>query len=82
VVKVHPQLSHNGHPVDGALVGASSLWPRLPVIVLNAFSTKVLLQFVFSSVCPLAHFFHLDIFSHGLKPMFWAVFLKIKKISP
>jgi hypothetical protein len=25
---VHPQLSHNGHPVDdGALVGAGSLWP-------------------------------------------------------
>jgi hypothetical protein len=23
-VEVHPQLSTNGHPVDGALVGASS----------------------------------------------------------
>ncbi len=23
----HPQLSQNGHPVDGALVGAGSLWP-------------------------------------------------------
>jgi hypothetical protein len=23
----HPQLSHNRHPVDGALVGAGSLWP-------------------------------------------------------
>ncbi len=21
-VEVHPQLSHNGHPVDGAVVGA------------------------------------------------------------
>jgi hypothetical protein len=26
-VEVHPQLSNNGHPLDGALVGASSLWP-------------------------------------------------------
>jgi hypothetical protein len=25
-VAVHPQLSNNGHPVDGALVGAGSLW--------------------------------------------------------
>ncbi len=24
--EVHPQLSNNGHPVDGALVGAGSLW--------------------------------------------------------
>jgi len=24
-VEVHPQLSHSGHPVDGALVGAGSL---------------------------------------------------------
>ncbi len=26
-VEVHPQLSNIGHPVDGALVGAGSLWP-------------------------------------------------------
>jgi hypothetical protein len=26
-VEIHPQLSHNGHPVDGAVVGAGSLWP-------------------------------------------------------
>jgi hypothetical protein len=25
-VEVHPQLSNNWHPVDGALVGARSLW--------------------------------------------------------
>jgi hypothetical protein len=25
-VDVHPQLSHNGHPVDGGLVGAGLLW--------------------------------------------------------
>jgi hypothetical protein len=23
----HPELSNNGHPVDGVLVGAGSLWP-------------------------------------------------------
>jgi hypothetical protein len=26
-VEVHLQLSHDGHPVDGVLVGAGSLWP-------------------------------------------------------
>ncbi len=29
-VEVHPQLIYNGHPVDGAMVGASSLWPDMP----------------------------------------------------
>jgi hypothetical protein len=27
-VEVHPQLSDDSHPVDGALVGAGSLWPQ------------------------------------------------------
>jgi hypothetical protein len=26
-VEVHPQLSHNGLPMDGALVGAGLPWP-------------------------------------------------------
>ncbi len=26
-VEFHPQRSHNGHPMDGALAGAGSLWP-------------------------------------------------------
>jgi hypothetical protein len=26
-VKIHPQLVYNRHPLDGALVGAGSLWP-------------------------------------------------------
>jgi hypothetical protein len=26
-IEVHPQLSNNGHLVDGALVGVGSLWP-------------------------------------------------------
>jgi hypothetical protein len=30
-VEVHPQLSNNRHPMDGALVGAGSLWPPLPM---------------------------------------------------
>jgi hypothetical protein len=30
-VEVHPQLSNKGHPVDGALVGAGSLWPDMPL---------------------------------------------------
>ncbi len=28
LVEDHPQLSHKGHPVDGALVGAGSQWPQ------------------------------------------------------
>ncbi len=28
LVKVHPQLSNNRHPVDGALVGVDSLRPK------------------------------------------------------
>jgi len=31
-VEVHPQLSNNGHLVDGALVGAGSLWPSDPTL--------------------------------------------------
>jgi hypothetical protein len=27
LVEVHPQLSNNGLPKDGLLVGAGSLWP-------------------------------------------------------
>jgi len=27
LVKVHPQLNHNGHLVNGVLVGIGSLWP-------------------------------------------------------
>jgi hypothetical protein len=26
-VEVHPQLSNNGYPVDGVVVGAGSEWP-------------------------------------------------------
>jgi hypothetical protein len=25
--ELHPQLSNNGHPVDGALLSNGSLWP-------------------------------------------------------
>jgi hypothetical protein len=31
-VEAHPQLSNNGHLVDGALVGAGSLWPSDPTL--------------------------------------------------
>jgi hypothetical protein len=37
--KDHPQLRHNRHSVDGALVGAGSLWPLLDSFrfLLNSF---------------------------------------------
>jgi hypothetical protein len=57
-VEDHPQLSHNRHPVDGALVGAGSLWPfwsrftpKLPLIVANE---KLLTNIAFLAVV-LAH---------------------------
>jgi hypothetical protein len=31
LVEVHPQLSNNKHLVDGALVGASALWPYFSI---------------------------------------------------
>jgi hypothetical protein len=31
-VELHPQLSNDGHPVDGALLGAGSLWPSLEAV--------------------------------------------------
>ncbi len=33
-IEDHPQLTHNGHPVDGALVGAGLMWSRGDCITL------------------------------------------------
>jgi hypothetical protein len=46
-VEVHPQLSYNRHPVDGALVGAGSLWPiwRFCNAEINASTQTHLLAF-------------------------------------
>jgi hypothetical protein len=41
-VEDHPQLSHNRHPVDAALLGAGSLWPDFQ-------DTQVLGSFLFFS---------------------------------
>jgi hypothetical protein len=32
-IEVHPQLNNNGHPMDGALVGAGALWPNSSVFM-------------------------------------------------
>jgi hypothetical protein len=34
-VQVHPQLSNDGHPVDGALVGAGSFWSKKNMIIIT-----------------------------------------------
>jgi hypothetical protein len=34
-VEVHPQLSNNGHPVDGAMVGAGSVWSPVQTSILT-----------------------------------------------
>jgi hypothetical protein len=41
-VEVHPQLSNKGHPVDGVLVGAGSLWPIWRVVVAASNCAKIL----------------------------------------
>jgi hypothetical protein len=40
-VEVHPQLSNNRHPVDGALVGASSVWPYSPTLDLYCYNVPL-----------------------------------------
>ncbi len=42
-VEIHLQLSDDGHPVDGALLGDASLWPPHPTDK-SASSFSVLLQ--------------------------------------
>ncbi len=37
-VEVHPQQSNNGHPVDGALVGAGSLWPNNNIMMTTRYA--------------------------------------------
>jgi hypothetical protein len=32
LVEVHPQLNNNGHPKDGVLIGARSMWPTLKAL--------------------------------------------------
>jgi hypothetical protein len=41
-VEVHPQLSNNRHPVDGALVGAGSPWPKEWTIQTRIFQKAML----------------------------------------
>jgi hypothetical protein len=45
-VEVHPELSNNAHPVDGALMGAGSLWlhPQILAICSNTFGIISLTQ--------------------------------------
>ncbi len=38
-VKVHPQLSHNGHPMDGAMMGAGPLWPAYSGFLENPYNS-------------------------------------------
>jgi len=39
-VEVHPSLSNNGHPVDGALVGAGSQWPVIQALYKGATNSQ------------------------------------------
>ncbi len=39
-VEVHPELSHNGHPVDGEVVGAGSLWPAAYTVPVGAWAHR------------------------------------------
>jgi hypothetical protein len=44
-VEVLPQLSTKGHPVDGALVGAGSLWPYKTGLFSSQLDLRKSLQF-------------------------------------
>jgi hypothetical protein len=44
-VEVHPQLSNNGHPLDGAPVGAGSLWLADDTFIFPYASQKALMIF-------------------------------------
>jgi len=44
-VEVHPQLSNNGHPVDGVLVGAGSLWPYTQVTFFGVENIKFSIKY-------------------------------------
>jgi hypothetical protein len=51
-VEDHPKLSHNRHPVDGALVHASSLWPLKGMLDVNILSNYFLSSYYyFRFVC-------------------------------
>jgi hypothetical protein len=54
LVEDHPQLSRNKHPVDGALVGVDSIWPKstnskpsTPIIMIGQFKTGISNQIIF-----------------------------------
>jgi hypothetical protein len=36
LVEVHRQLCNNGHPMDGALVGAGSFWDTFHLTMINS----------------------------------------------
>jgi hypothetical protein len=40
-VEVHPQVSNKGHPMDGELVGAGSLWSTLGLGLFNSFNLSL-----------------------------------------
>jgi hypothetical protein len=42
-IEDHPQLSHNKHPMDGALVGVGSLW-SFKGSLLQGFSSPYILR--------------------------------------
>ncbi len=52
-VEVHPELSHNGHPMDGALAGACSLWPKQVTYNMHV------KDFVITKKCTAANIVHL-----------------------
>jgi hypothetical protein len=45
-VEDHPQLSHNRHPVDDALVGAGSLGPPLPMCKASTYFSSHLFSYL------------------------------------
>jgi hypothetical protein len=76
-VEDHPQLSHNRHPVDGALVGVGSLWPSYFLFkgageqgFLVFFPCSQSVPNVFPKMIPIAPGFYPIWFAKSLTPLY------------
>jgi hypothetical protein len=63
-VEVHPQLSNNGHQVDGALVGAGSVW------LIWHTHTYVYNWYQFLNYIPVQHMYRPDVVEVSYKEPF------------
>jgi hypothetical protein len=71
-VEVHPQLNNNGHPVDGAVVGAGSLPAYCRTFTIPATSFQITFK---STSLPIFHSFT------GSNDMNFLIFATFKELT-